>query len=82
MKIALRKRNFDPVFTQTGLDLPKKIGMDCGGALHGFRSEPDDQFEVQAAIAEPDQPDLGFTPGNFGQRPGDAAGGFQHRFFD
>lgn len=58
MQIALRKRNFDAVFLQAGFDFPQVGGMNRSWLSDRLLVDPYDQFEIQAAVTEIDQPAL------------------------
>ena len=62
VQVALRERYLEIIFIELGFDLPQ-VGCRHGARpLDGLRRQPYHQLEIEAAVAEFDEPDL-WLPG-------------------
>jgi hypothetical protein len=82
MNVPLREGDFDLMPLQGAVDLPEVVGHDRRGPLHGGRREPDNEFEIQTAVAEADEPDLGLVRGYVRERVGNGSSGLDPGFAD
>jgi len=78
VQVALREGHLDTVLAELGLNLPQVGGLYGPGPFYRFRGESYDEFEVQTAVAELDEPHLGVTPLDLVQGPGHLVSGFQY----
>ncbi|MNS56547.1 hypothetical protein D3C72_894090 [compost metagenome] len=78
-EVGLREGNLDARGVQGVSDRPGVGRMHRCGSLDRLRAGPDQKLEVQAAVAEPDQPDLALSLIGLRHGEGRGVGGGQHR---
>ena len=60
MKVTLRERDLNVVRAKLVLDCPQVGGFGPVRTRHQIGANPYDQFEIEAAVTESDQPDVRF----------------------